>query len=103
VNEKLLRESKLVRGQFAGIKILGDGELKHALTIEADKVSAGARERIEKAGGTITLRQKQVAPEKPAENTVQSGAADPETTAKPSGRKRPTTKQRAKAKPSRKK
>src|SRR5438067_7597335 len=36
VNEDLLRESKLVRGDGAGIKILGDGELKHALTIEAD-------------------------------------------------------------------
>ena len=58
VNEQLLRESKIVRGDFAGIKILGDGELKHGLTIEADKVSAGARERIEKAGGTITLRDR---------------------------------------------
>src|ERR1700720_1186704 len=28
VNEELLRESKLVRGDVAGIKILGDGELK---------------------------------------------------------------------------
>jgi len=56
VNEQLLRESKLVRGHFAGIKILGDGELKHGLKVEADKVSAAAREKIEKAGGTITLR-----------------------------------------------
>jgi large subunit ribosomal protein L15 len=58
VNEQLLRESKLVRGDFEGIKILGDGELKHGLTIEADKVSAGAREKIEKAGGTVTLRER---------------------------------------------
>src|SRR5438552_18318580 len=28
VNEQLLRESNLVRGHFAGIKILGDGDLK---------------------------------------------------------------------------
>src|SRR5437016_4800254 len=58
VNEELLRESKLVRGDGDGIKILGDGELKHALTIEADKVSASAREKIEKAGGTITMRDR---------------------------------------------
>src|ERR1700751_1956589 len=58
VNEQLLRESNLVRGHFAGIKILGDGELKHGLKIEADKVSATAREKIEKAAGTITLREK---------------------------------------------
>lgn len=57
VNEQLLRESNLVRGQFVGIKILGDGELKHDLKVEADKVSAAAREKIEKAGGTITLRE----------------------------------------------
>src|SRR5438034_6384009 len=57
VNEQLLRESNLVRGHFAGIKILGDGELKHGLKVEADKVSAMAREKIEKAGGTITLRE----------------------------------------------
>ena len=57
VNEQLLRESKLVRGHFVGIKILGDGELKHDLKVEADKVSAAAREKIEKAGGTIMLRE----------------------------------------------
>ncbi len=56
VSEQLLRESKLVRGHFVGIKILGDGELKHGLTVEADKVSAAAREKIEKAGGTIIPR-----------------------------------------------
>ena len=56
VSEQLLRESKLVRGHFFGIKILGDGELKHGLTVEADKVSAAAREKIEKAGGTIVPR-----------------------------------------------
>lgn len=63
VNEQALRESKLIRGNFEGIKILGDGELKHVLTIEADKVSASAREKIEKAGGTITLRETRVRPE----------------------------------------
>ena len=56
VNEQALREANLVRGHFVGIKILGDGELKHSLKVEADKVSAAAREKIEKAGGTITLR-----------------------------------------------
>jgi large subunit ribosomal protein L15 len=53
VNEESLRAANLVRGKFRGIKVLGDGELKHALTIEAEKISASAREKIEKAGGTI--------------------------------------------------
>jgi large subunit ribosomal protein L15 len=57
VNEELLRESKLVRGEVSGIKILGNGELRHALKIEADKISTSARHKIEKAGGTIALRE----------------------------------------------
>jgi large subunit ribosomal protein L15 len=71
VNEQLLRESKLVRGHVAGIKILGDGELKHGLKVEIDKISAVAREKIEKAGGTITLRDGRV-----REQTVSRGAPD---------------------------
>src|SRR5438876_3112654 len=57
VTEQLLRESKLVRGNVAGGKILGNGELKHALKIEADKISASARAKIDKLGGTIALRE----------------------------------------------
>jgi len=54
VNEASLREANLVRGNFYGIKILAGGELKHGLTIQINKVSASAREKIEKAGGTIS-------------------------------------------------
>jgi large subunit ribosomal protein L15 len=57
INEQLLRESNLVRGHFAGIKILGEGELKHDLQVQVDKISTAAREKIEKAGGTVTLRE----------------------------------------------
>jgi large subunit ribosomal protein L15 len=57
VNEQLLRKSNLIRGHFFGIKILGDGELKHDLKVQVDKVTATAREKIEKAGGTVTLRE----------------------------------------------
>ena len=74
VNEQLLRDSRLVRGGVAGIKILGDGELKHALKIEADKVSESARAKIEKAGGTVTIRDRLA--EKP-----EKGAGAPDLTA----------------------
>jgi large subunit ribosomal protein L15 len=57
INEEMLRESKLIRGNVVGLKVLGNGELKHALTIEAHKVSASARQKIEGAGGTVTLRE----------------------------------------------
>ena len=96
VNEQLLRESKLIRGHFAGIKILGDGELKHSLQVEADKVSGSAREKIEKAGGTITLREGRAPKETGSRESgeVTGEEAEAEATAK----KRSTKKTSAKAK-----
>ena len=38
-----------------GLKVLGTGELKVALTVKANKFSAQAKEAIEKAGGTAEL------------------------------------------------
>ena len=35
-----------------GLKVLGNGEIKVALTVKANKFSASAKEAIEKAGGT---------------------------------------------------
>jgi large subunit ribosomal protein L15 len=65
VDEESLRTAKLIRGNFYGIKILGDGELKHGLSVQVEKVSASARQKIEKAGGTILGPQTQ---ERPKEN-----------------------------------
>jgi large subunit ribosomal protein L15 len=96
VNEKLLRESNLVRGNVFGVKILGDGELKHDLKIEADKFSASAREKIEKAGGTITVREARAPRAEPAEEDVDLAAKAEGAEAKPG--KRSTSKPRAKAK-----
>jgi large subunit ribosomal protein L15 len=97
VNEQLLRESKLVRGNGAGLKILGDGELKHALSIEADKVSASAREKIEKAGGSVTLRQKPVqGPREDAQSEPATEATETESAAKPKAKatKKPAAKKK---------
>jgi hypothetical protein len=108
VNEQLLRESNLVRGHFVGIKILGDGELKHGLKVEADKVSGSAREKIEKAGGTISLRDGRAPKEtetgsrEPGDATDKDAAAEAPAT-KRSGRKTPgKMKSHAKKKTSRK-
>jgi large subunit ribosomal protein L15 len=76
VNEQSLREAKLVRGDVAGIKILGNGELKHALKIEVDKVSAGAREKIDKAGATLELRSPKARVAGPADETAEEGEKD---------------------------
>jgi len=95
VNEQLLRESKLVRGNGAGLKILGDGELKHAISIEADKVSASAREKIEKAGGSVTLRQKPVqGPREAQEAAGATEATETDSAAQAKGTKKPTAKKK---------
>lgn len=53
VTEAALRALKLVKGVHDGVKILGNGELTKKLTVDVDKVSASAREKIEKAGGKV--------------------------------------------------
>ena len=56
VDEELLRQSGLIRGKLDGVKLLGDGEIHKPLTVKVDRCSAGARQKIEAAGGKIELR-----------------------------------------------
>ena len=56
IDESLLREKKVIRGISDGLKILANGELKKKISVTANKVSAGAREKIERAGGSVTLK-----------------------------------------------
>ncbi len=92
INEEMLRGSKHVRGKVAGLKILGRGELNHGLTIEADKVSDSARAKIEKAGGTVKLKEPRAVngPRRP----VAEAKAEPATPAKkkPAAKKKKTAK-----------
>ena len=44
-----------IRDPYGLVKILGDGELPHALTISAHKFSKSAVEKIKKAGGTAIV------------------------------------------------
>lgn len=54
VTAELLYELRLIgRLEPYGLKVLGCGELTKPLTIKANKVTAAAREKIEKAGGKI--------------------------------------------------
>ncbi len=57
IDESTLLEAKLIRGKYHGVKILANGELTKKLTISVDKVSTAAREKIEKAGGTVTSKE----------------------------------------------
>ncbi len=53
--ERLIEEG-LIRGNTdREVKILGDGELDTSLTVEADAFSETAREKIEEAGGEVSV------------------------------------------------
>jgi large subunit ribosomal protein L15 len=55
VDVAALRANGLVRGRFDGVVVLGGGELTSKVTVKVDRVTAGARAAIEKAGGTVEL------------------------------------------------
>jgi len=55
VDEAALRERGMVRGETDAIKVLGAGEIDKALTVRVDQISAGARAKIESAGGTVEV------------------------------------------------
>jgi large subunit ribosomal protein L15 len=71
VDVQALVASGLVSRSSSRVKILGQGDLGHALTIKAHKVSAGARTKIEGAGGSVELLEVKPTPkakaDKPAE------------------------------------
>lgn len=50
-----LRSRGLVKKAGDGLKILGDGEMDKALVVRAHAFSAGARSKIEAAGGTCEI------------------------------------------------
>jgi large subunit ribosomal protein L15 len=45
----------VLRGSSGPVKVLGQGDISVKLTVRAHKVSAGARQKIEAAGGTVEL------------------------------------------------
>jgi len=55
IDRNALVKAGLVRSSSGLIKILGEGEISKALTVTADKFSGSAKEKIEKAGGTVVL------------------------------------------------
>ena len=53
VNRESLQARKLIGSRAPLVKILAGGELKKKLTVQVDKVSAGAQAAIEAAGGSV--------------------------------------------------
>jgi large subunit ribosomal protein L15 len=54
IDEAALRGQGLVNGRCDKVKVLAIGEVTKAFHLVVDNASASAREKIEKAGGTIT-------------------------------------------------
>ena len=83
VTPELLKEAGLIRTTRKDVKILGKGELTTTLTVVAHAVSASAREKIEAAGGSVTLlrepkvkKTKSTAKAKPATEEPEAEATE---------------------------
>ncbi len=62
IDQTVLRKAGLVNGTWDGVKILGSGDLTKKLSLKVDAISASAREKVEKAGGSIELVAAKVYP-----------------------------------------
>ena len=56
VNLETLVNCRMIRDEKDGLKVLGNGELKRKLTVEAKVFSATAKEKIEAAGGKAEVK-----------------------------------------------
>ena len=57
LNSSSLKKLKLINKNSKKLKILGSGEIKDKINIEADLASKSALEKLEKVGGSIQLKK----------------------------------------------
>tara|TARA_B100001121_G_C18524517_1_gene542923 strand:- start:137 stop:595 length:459 start_codon:yes stop_codon:yes gene_type:complete len=57
LNSNLLKKLKLINKKSKKLKILGSGEIKDKINVEADLASKSAVEKLEKIGGSIQLKK----------------------------------------------
>ena len=57
LNTSLLKKLKLINKNSIKLKILGTGEIKNKINIEANLASKSAQEKLEKIGGSIQLKK----------------------------------------------
>ena len=58
IDVKLLKKLKIINKNSQKLKILGIGEIKIKINIEADLISKSAKEKLEKIGGSILIKKK---------------------------------------------
>jgi large subunit ribosomal protein L15 len=101
VTPETLVDVGLLKNTKTDVKLLGNGELKKKLTIRVHAISATAREKVEQAGGTVSLlkepkpkkRKKHAAKAKPAAPTPPE--AEPAETPVPEATETPAEPQAA--------
>ena len=57
INSNLLKKLKLINKNSVKLKILGTGQIKDKINIEADLASKSAVEKLEKIGGSIQIKK----------------------------------------------
>jgi large subunit ribosomal protein L15 len=55
ISRETLREAKLLHKPGNPVALLGRGEVKVALTVQVQRITKSAREKIETAGGTVEI------------------------------------------------
>ena len=56
INSELLKKLKIINKNSQKLKILGNGEIKVKINIEADLISKSAKKKLEKVGGLIQIK-----------------------------------------------
>ena len=57
INSELLKKLKIINKNSQKLKILGNGEIKVKIDIEADLISKSAMKKLEKVGGLIKIKK----------------------------------------------
>jgi large subunit ribosomal protein L15 len=81
VTPEALVEKGLLKNTKVDVKLLGSGELKKKLTIRLHAISASAREKVESAGGTVSLLKEPKATKRKHAKPKQATQPEPETPA----------------------
>ena len=57
IDLNILKKNNIVNKKYSKLKILGSGDFSEKIQIEANYTSLSAKEKIEKNGGSITLKK----------------------------------------------
>lgn len=83
VTPETLVEKGVIKNTKTDVKLLGNGDLTKKLTVRVHAISATAREKVEAAGGTVSLLKEQK-PKKPKHRKPAAPRASDETTSEES-------------------